>query len=85
MVLSDSRPQLHPYEQVRLQQCMHNNAMLAQLGISPLPNIFGSKDAIHHKRRKPNLRDKEECGIEYDPSQDDACESDNTQVLIHPS
>jgi len=64
---------------------MHNNAMLAQLGISPLPNIFGSKDANHKKTKKPNLRDREESGSEYDPSQDDACESDNTQVLIHPS
>jgi len=64
---------------------MQNNARLAQLGISPLPNIFGSKDANHKKMKKPNLRDRKESGSEYDPSQDDACESDNTQVLIHPS
>jgi len=64
---------------------MQNNARLAQLGISPLPNIFGSKDANHKKTKKPNLRDREESGSEYDPSQDDACESDNAQVQIHPS
>ena len=76
MVLSDSHPQLLPYEQVRLQQCMQNNARLAQLGIPPL-NIFGSKDANHQKRKKPNHREREESGLEYDPEQDDACESDN--------
>ena len=84
MVLSDSHPQLLPYEQVRLQQYMQNNARLAQLGIPPL-NIFGSKDANHQKRKKPNHREREESGSEYDPEQDDACESDNAQVLIHPS
>ena len=85
MVLSDSHPQLLPYEQVRLQQCMQNNARLAQLGIPPLVNIFGSKDTNRQKRKKPNHREREESGSEYDPEQDDACESDNAQVLIHPS
>ena len=84
-MLSDSHPQLHPYEQARLQQCMQYNARLAQLGISPLANIFESKDANHQKRKKPNLKDREESGSEYDPSQDDSCESDNAQVLILPS
>ena len=56
---------------------MQNNARLAQLGIPPLVNIFGSKDANRQKRKKPNHREREESGSEYDPDQDDACESDN--------
>ncbi|TVU30856.1 hypothetical protein EJB05_22502 [Eragrostis curvula] len=70
-------PALHPYEAVRLKQCMQNNARLRQLGLDPIPSsILTTQAAIISNRNKPKDRNGEGSDSEYDPEQDETGEAD---------
>jgi hypothetical protein len=65
---------LHPYEELRLRQCMANSARLQQLGLPDfIPN--GQRTAANSKdRNKTNERNREDA--DYDPLHDDTGEQD---------
>ncbi|TVU24861.1 hypothetical protein EJB05_27323, partial [Eragrostis curvula] len=70
-------PALHPYEAVRLKQCMQNNARLRQLGLDPIPSsILTTQAAIISNRNKPKDRNGEGSDSAYDPEQDETGEAD---------
>ncbi|TVT99087.1 hypothetical protein EJB05_55573, partial [Eragrostis curvula] len=65
-------PPLHPYQALRLQQCMRNAARLQQLGITNLVNSFANTA----DKNQRNHRSSEASDDEYDPSHDDTSEED---------
>ncbi|RLN11283.1 hypothetical protein C2845_PM09G10320 [Panicum miliaceum] len=66
---------LHPYEEVRLRQCMQNSARLQQFGLHAIPGIFARASAISTAKNKRNRRNIEDSESE-DPLQDDIAEQD---------
>lgn len=65
-----SEPPLHPYEQLRLRQCMRNNSRLQQLGIPALSSMLASTNSIS-QRNRPSHRNSEDSESDYDISQDE--------------
>ncbi|CAO2191665.1 unnamed protein product [Urochloa humidicola] len=64
---------LHPYEELRLRQCMANSSRLEQLGLPPyFPN--GQSAAANSKDNKTNKRKRKDA--DYDPLHDDTGEQD---------
>lgn len=63
---------LTAYDEIRMKQCMRNNARLQQLGIRTLSNLFAST-FITPENKKNNQGDS---GSEYNPEEDDTSEGD---------
>ena len=90
-------PALHPYQLVRLRECMKNHARLKELGLPDhYYNRLLAEDVAGHsdKNRSEDIHsDKYDHGdseSEYDPLQDDIGEGgliddDNAKVQIPPS
>ena len=81
--------QIRAHNYTRMNRSAYSNACKTMQGLHNLefllcPTYLEAKMPIIRKG-KSLISETEESGSEYDPSQDDACESDNTQVLIHPS
>lgn len=73
-------PPLHPYEQLRLRQCMRNNSRLQQLGIPALSSMLASTNSIS-QRNRPSHRNSEDSESDYDISQDETGD-DNVKVVF---
>ncbi|CAL4916466.1 unnamed protein product [Urochloa decumbens] len=68
-------PAIHPYEEVRLRQCMQNSARLRQLGLQET-SVYPNTSAIAQDKNKRYQRTREDSGSEYDPLQDAFAEGD---------
>ncbi|CAM0151013.1 unnamed protein product, partial [Urochloa decumbens] len=68
-------PVIHPYEEVRLRQCMQNSARLRRLGLQET-SVYPNTSAIAQDKNKRYQRTREDSGSEHDPLQDAAAEGD---------
>ncbi|CAL5002659.1 unnamed protein product [Urochloa decumbens] len=64
---------LHPYEELRLRQCMRNNSRLQQLGLPALA-LYAKTIVTRQDKNSRNGRNTEDPDPEYDPLHDDTVE-----------
>ena len=73
---------LHPYEELRLRQCMRNSARLQQLGLIPSNPFSGSTTPNSQDKNKTKQRNREDSKSNYEP---DSVDDDIAKVRILPS
>jgi hypothetical protein len=90
-------PALHPYQMVRLRECMRNRSRLRELGLPCdeygrilAEDVAGHSDKNRSEDVHSNKYQSGDSEFEHDPLQDDNGEGgliddDNAKVLIPPS
>jgi hypothetical protein len=86
-LLSLESRQIHPYELVKLRQCMQNAARFKELRIASLVTSLRNKRVAQQNDAPADHTKDKSCDPDYNPedhetTEADLCETNNTKVLI---